>query len=300
MKRLHWIDHRLGSLATALAYWAMAWPAAAAESAARYCSGRDVQSAPGDGQALRLARVCRTAFQQDFDRGLGSWQVKNLQKALAIETVDDPHWGPGLLVHRDDRETDTAFEISSADDGLGVPGPAAAATDGCRLVMSNHVIEARWDLSSGKMRLVEVVDRAAGGRLAADSGLFAVKLADGSRLSAEQLRPLGPPGLQRIAAQLGAVRLADRSAGWRAEQVLASGDGRWRFRWQAILRDESNYVRQLLTVLGHEGSRPIEIQMFDLPAGEAKPCGVVDGSPLVSGNFFFAFFNNAGKNLSST
>ncbi|NUQ63210.1 MAG: enterotoxin [Pirellulales bacterium] len=176
------------------------------------------------------------------------------------------------------------------------PGRAAATLDGSQLVMENAVLRARWDLSPGNRRFVEVVDRAAEVQLRCDSELFRVTLADGSELVAAALSPVGKATLDRIAPRPGAVRLAERSAGWRAALELATADGRTRFRWQAVLRDDSNYVRQEVAMLAHGGSRPVEFCLLDLPASDARPCGIVDGSPLVSGNFFLACEHPLAKN----
>jgi hypothetical protein len=176
------------------------------------------------------------------------------------------------------------------------PGRAVATLDGPQLTMENALLQARWDLSLGRRRLVEVVDRLAGTRLSCDSDLFRVKLADGTEVAAAGLCPGGKATLERVAPRPTAVRLAERSAGWRAVLEVATADGRTRFRWQAILRDGSNYVRQEVALLAHEGPRPAELSLLDLVAGDAQPCGIVDGSPLVSGNFFLACEHPLAKN----
>ncbi len=195
----------------------------------------------------------------------------------------------------------TAFWVAvstlEAIDLPGTPaGPARATLEGPQLVMENALIRARWDLSLSKRRLVEVVDLATGTRLSCDSDLFRVKLADDTETASAGLCPEGEPTLEPIAPQPAAIRLAERSGGWRATVQLATADGRRRFRWQAILRDGSNYVRQELALLAHEGSRPVELCLLDLPAGDAQPCGIVPGSPLVSGNFFLACEHPLARN----
>jgi len=176
------------------------------------------------------------------------------------------------------------------------PGPAKATLDGPRLAMENAVLQARWDLSPGSRRLVEVIDRVADARLVCDSRLFSVKLADGSELASAALCPAGQATLERITPRPTATRLAERSAGWRATLELATADGRTRFRWQAVLRDGSNYVRQEVALLAHAGPRPVEFGLLDLPAGDARSCGAVVGSPLVSGNFFLGCEHPLAKN----
>ncbi len=193
--------------------------------------------------------------------------------------------------------TAVAAATAPAIDLPGVaPGPAKATLDGPQLAMENAVLQARWDLSPGSRRLVEVIDRVADAGLVCDSRLFSVKLADGSELASAALCPAGQATLERITPRPTATRLAERSAGWRATLELATADGRTRFRWQAVLRDGSNYVRQEVALLAHAGPRPVEFGLLDLPAGDARSCGAVDGSPLVSGNFFLGCEQPLAKN----
>ncbi|MCU0690412.1 MAG: hypothetical protein MUF54_03335, partial [Polyangiaceae bacterium] len=133
-------------------------------------------------------------------------------------------------------------------------------------------------------------------RWVCDARLFSVKLADGSELASAALCPAGQATLERITPRPTATRLAERSAGWRATLELATADGRTRIRWQAVLRDGSNYVRQEVALLAHAGPRPVEFGLLDLPAGDARSCGAVVGSPLVSGNFFLGCEHPLAKN----
>jgi len=80
--------------------------------AADYCTGQGVETAQG----VRLARAWQTTLAARFDRGHGAWQVHNYRNALTIETVADstsaeaPH---RLQITREEREVDTAFELTS-------------------------------------------------------------------------------------------------------------------------------------------------------------------------------------------
>lgn len=176
------------------------------------------------------------------------------------------------------------------------PGPASGRLDARKLTLENAVLRACWDLTPGVMQLVDVVDRSTGARLAMGSPLLTVKLADGSRISPAALRPVMEPRLERVALRPAAVRLADRFAGWRATQELSTADGRTRIRWQAILVDDSNYVRQEVALLAHEGVRHTELGLLSAPAAGAAACGIVDGSPIVAGNFFLACEHPMAKN----
>ena len=103
--------------------------AAAEDRAARFCTSRDIACAPGRNRALQLARCWQPVVEWRFDRDLGNWQIKNYQQALQIEVADDAAWGRSLFVHRDDKEIDTALELTSP------PIPVTEATL-CRLTIA--------------------------------------------------------------------------------------------------------------------------------------------------------------------
>ena len=150
------------------------------------------------------------------------------------------------------------------------PGPAAASLEGAQLVMENSLLQVRWDLSLGSRRLVEVVDRITGSRLTCDRSLFRIAWKDGSETVAAGLCPDGEVLLERIEPDPAAIRSAERSAGWRTVLKLATADGKRRFRWQATLRDGSNYVRQETAVLLQDGSSAKELTVLDLPAASHR------------------------------
>ena len=66
---------------------------------------------------------------------MSNWQIKNYQQALKNEIADDVAWGRSLLVHRDDKEIDTAFELTST------PIPVTGGTL-CRLTIATaHTLD---------------------------------------------------------------------------------------------------------------------------------------------------------------
>lgn len=87
--------------------------AAAADRAARFCTSRDIACDSGRDHAVLLARRWQPVVEWRFDRDVNHWQIKNYQKALKIEIADDAALGRSLLVHREDKETDSAFELTS-------------------------------------------------------------------------------------------------------------------------------------------------------------------------------------------
>ena len=130
--------------------------AAAADRAARFCTSRDIACAPGHNHAVQLARCWQPVVEWRFDRDLGNWQIKNYQNALKIEIADDAALGRSLFVHRDDKEIDTAFELTSP------PIPVAEGTL-CRLtIAAAHTLD--LSMAQGPQGVVPEPDPLVGSR----------------------------------------------------------------------------------------------------------------------------------------
>ncbi|MFH1920309.1 MAG: enterotoxin [Planctomycetota bacterium] len=170
------------------------------------------------------------------------------------------------------------------------PGVARAHLDGDRLTLENAVIAVRWNLTADGLECREVADRISGRTLGSEGAeAFSVTFADGRSLAASQFRPAGGPTLEEIQPNANAVRQSGRHAGWRASVPLVSDDGRIRALWRAELRDQSNYVRQELTLSAPTGDLPLrELTVLRIEAPDAGVVGEVAGSPVVAGNLFVA------------
>lgn len=175
------------------------------------------------------------------------------------------------------------------------PGPALAQSDDKGVALENGVLRLAWRISDGSLRPASIVDKIAGKTLTAGQAeCFQLALAKtplpGTRLlRASDLRVAGKAEIQTIAADTGSLRLGERQAGKAIVVRLVSADGRVEVDWQAELRDGSNYVRQTIGCRAKQGELELaEVVVWDLAAPEAEVQGVVDGSPVVAGNLFFA------------
>jgi hypothetical protein len=186
-----------------------------------------------------------------------------------------------------------AFGTSAAQ-ALEFPGPspgiAQAQLDNRKLVIGNTAIEGVWNLGGEHFGLVEVADLLSGRRHRLDSPeAFVIELADGTTLSASQLEAVGDPVLERLAAEPKSVRCSNRFPGWKAFVACASPDGTLQFRWEIVLRDESNYLQQRLVL--QAAGQPVRIRkvtMVDAEMPAASACGEGVGAPVAAGNLFMA------------
>jgi hypothetical protein len=168
------------------------------------------------------------------------------------------------------------------------PGAAEAKRESRRIALQNALISVAWDVA-GTLRLAEIVDRTTGATLsAAPAAEIEVRATDGSTGK----WPLGlvvSPVVERIAGEARSASVAGRRAGYRIRATLASRDGRLQARWQAILRDGSNYVRVWLDLEPQGAGLPDgEIRALEVADVEGRTEGIVDGAPVVAGDFFLA------------
>jgi hypothetical protein len=188
---------------------------------------------------------------------------------------------PGLLF----AEPAAAVEFPGPD-----PGAASAKFVEGQLVLENAVVAVTWRVAKGEFRLVQIEDRIARQTLHLRSAeAFRIELAEGGRLAASELRVAEELKLARLEPEQEALQAALREPGWRATVRLASPDDRFDIRWSATLRDHSNTIRTELAIAPHQTPAGLEgAIVLELGQAEAKVAGTVSGSPLVSGNLFFA------------
>ena len=189
--------------------------------------------------------------------------------------------------------------------GIDFPGPdpgvASGTEDSGRLVMENEVIASTWQLAGGQLKPASVTDKLSGTTIALKGAeCFQVILGDGEIVKASDMKIVGAPTWKTLRANADSPRLAERLGGKRVLLRLASPDAHLEVEWRAVLRDGSNYIRQELTFIAKDEAVEIaEIVLLDLPAPQPRVVGVVDGSPVVAGNLFFAYEHPMSKSTVS-
>jgi len=122
-----------------------------------------------------------------------------------------------------------------------------------------------------------------------NSPWFAVLLKDGKQLTSNDFILTSVPSIQKIKGQLKAVKLSDRYKGQKLTADFYCDQVGLKLHWEAILKDESNYIRQQFTLSTKDSLNVDRIILVEVPKESgAKPCGVVAGSPLVGENIFLA------------
>ena len=124
------------------------------------------------------------------------------------------------------------------------PGAAQCKIEGNQLVLENAVLSCEWDISDGRLKLDQLVDKLAGATINAGEGeCFQLILDSGRMLRASHLKILGIPKMKTIKPDPMSCRLAERYSGKEIIATLTSPDD-LTVLWLAMLRDGSNYVQQ--------------------------------------------------------
>jgi hypothetical protein len=167
------------------------------------------------------------------------------------------------------------------------PGPARILQEDGLIMLSNAVMTASWRAGKPGLSLQSVRAAANQTEFPFTGETFAIVVSNGQRYAASDFQAAGPPTVSQLVPVPQAARLAERIPGRQVTFSLRSADGRLRVRWQAMLRDGGNYVRQEIAITPEQEDCAIqEIVWMNQAIPNAPVMGQVDGSPVVMGNFF--------------
>jgi len=164
---------------------------------------------------------------------------------------------------------------------------SASANDAQERVATNYELRgdrltARFKVTNGGIKVAEIEDRGSRAKLRPMEA-FSLQLRDGRVIAASQLKLNAAPVEEQIAPN---PSVAGRSIC----ADLRTQDNALAVHWCAVLRDNTNYLRQEITLRAL--SQPVdiaEVRLFDFDAAGARVVGKVAGSPIVAGDFFFGF-----------
>ncbi|MDD4873054.1 MAG: alpha-N-acetylglucosaminidase C-terminal domain-containing protein, partial [Kiritimatiellae bacterium] len=180
------------------------------------------------------------------------------------------------------------------------PKCANASIWGDKLKLSNTVLAAVWQISDDKFRPISFTDQVTGMTMPVGNDLFAILLGDGRNIKSSEMKIIKTPKISSLKAEPDASRLAEHFAGKQITLTFADTDDRLRVSWRGILRDDSNYVRQEVTLKTLRDEVTVnEIVLYEANVPDARTCGTVDGSPVVAGNFFLGYEHPMSRNTVS-
>jgi hypothetical protein len=169
------------------------------------------------------------------------------------------------------------------------PGAAVATVSGSRIELGNRVISAEWTAAGERLGTLRITDKL-GQRSSFVFAPFSILLKNGAIFDASDLELAGTPVRRTLTAAPDASCLGERFAGIAVEFPWKTADGSLSGTWSVVLRDGSNYLRQVVTITAGDKDQPISrVEMIDLSMKDAAVVGSAEGSPIVAGDLFLGF-----------
>lgn len=161
---------------------------------------------------------------------------------------------------------------------------------GSHYSLGNSSIEAGWDVVDERLVNFKVTNLLSPARTIAIESPLSLLLDDGRIIKMSDLHFVTHPELAQLTVNPEASRYSERIPGQKFSGVLSDNNGAFEIEWSLLLRDGSQYLRQVFTISPAHADLAIrDLRLIDLRLPDAHPVGSVRGSPIVDGNFFFAF-----------
>jgi hypothetical protein len=171
--------------------------------------------------------------------------------------------------------------------------PVVSLNDQTGNTLENGRIHATWSIHDGHLASLVISKQARGSSMSRTLTLdepFSLELNGVGVLHASDLLLRGAARTEKLSANPSASRASDRLPGITIHYALTDRAGQLQADWALTLRQDSSYIRQVLTVTA--GSKPLPlgtVVMIDVQSADIAIAGTVKGSPLTTGNFFLGF-----------
>ena len=177
----------------------------------------------------------------------------------------------------------------------GTPtGTAKAEIQGPVLSLYNHEMQAQWSVAEHKLTALTLAVRTTGTNVHLPRDPFSFTFNDGATVRASDMTIIDGPQIEDLPSNFGASRAAEHFPGKAILLRLQYQDSKKTFSvvWRAVLRDDSNYVREETSLSAPDSDQSIsEVYLFNGSLPGAKVVGTVKGSPVTAGDLFLGFEN---------
>jgi hypothetical protein len=169
------------------------------------------------------------------------------------------------------------------------PGKAHIQFDDKTAILSNNVLKVQFLVNKGRIEVSGFEDLQTGKKTESIIPLFEIRLSDGKVLTQENFAIKGKPVSGEADLNSASASYSGRVGGKKFEADLVEKKSGLTLHWEAELRDGSNYVKQNFSFRNTGSAEIATVALVKLhsSAGAVK-IGMVDGSPVVAGNMFFA------------
>lgn len=170
------------------------------------------------------------------------------------------------------------------------PGKARIKFQNNLVCLKNKSITAQWNFKANKFSGASLMDNQSGKDVFFHGkDLFELKLKDGRVITSDDFVLKTSVIESDVVKNPAAPKFADRLGGKKVMADLIAENADVQLHWEALLNDGSNYVRQVFKFSTKDSLFIEKIHLVTIPKDlGVYMAGVVDGSPLIAGNMFFA------------
>jgi hypothetical protein len=164
-----------------------------------------------------------------------------------------------------------------------------ALSRGSTYSLSNGVVSARWEVTQGCLKRLDLRDLASKRTLVLSPSDFVLVIGKGETVNSDELSIVGKPQIAAVLATRNSPKFSDRIPGRALTAVLSSPDGRLKATVKAVLRNGARYLREEIQIEAIGQDLPVsKVQLIDLDSNGLTVDGSATGSPLAGKDLFAA------------
>ncbi|TQM52007.1 hypothetical protein BDE36_3804 [Arcticibacter tournemirensis] len=169
------------------------------------------------------------------------------------------------------------------------PGEVQTTSAKDQLSLENNILKMTFSTVGGKLRVAAFTDKSTGAKLSLNLPVFELTFADGKVVSSDAFVLKKKPALVNIPSYDSGSGRPGKAGGRKYQSELEDPKTGINIHWEAILTEDANYIREVITFAVNKTVKLVNISMIKLPGNiGVKAVGTVDGSPLVHKTMFFA------------
>lgn len=174
-------------------------------------------------------------------------------------------------------------------------GSATTSVNSKTYTLENNVLRISFGIKNNHFQPVSFSDKVTQQTIEFAEDWFSLKMNDDSVLSSDQFQLKGVPDFTEVQPKKDAATYALRQAGKILNATFFNSKTGLTIKWQAILTDGANYVKQKWSFESPKTMGVSRIELLKIPSAEIKQIGSVDGSPIVDQQMFFALEHPMAK-----
>lgn len=177
------------------------------------------------------------------------------------------------------------------------PGKAVASQSGNKISLENKIVKLIFQVDKNQIHPQKFIDKENKSELdLTPLNWFSIKLKNGQQITSQDFSLENKPEVRQSDILTKSAKYADKLHGKIVSATLINKSTGLKIKWQAQLKDGSNYIKQQWSFFAKDSLEIVKYSMLEIPSGKAIQMGTVDGSPLISDEMFFALEHPMAKN----